>query len=143
MTAPGAHGSVPGMADFSFILPPGPLSAEGGGATIRQLSQAMARLGHGVHLGEAPGAIRIVDGAALAGLSLDQVAGAIGLIHHTTPLAARDGIDAARADEREKLSALRRVVVTSQPVRDRLAAEADLPAERMAVITPGVPDAPA
>ncbi len=132
------------MAAFSFMLPPGPLSREGGGAYIRNLAAALTAAGHSVQLGgEAlPSSIRVVDGAVLAMLPPELAAGAIGLIHHTTPLADQARLDGVRATERERLPLLRRVVATSDLVRNRLIEESGGDPGRIAVVRPGVPDAP-
>lgn len=130
------------MADISFHLPPGSLSLDGGGAYIRHLTQALRDAGHTVHTDGRPAAIRVIDGAALPGVPLDQLAGAVGLIHHTTPMAKAGDMDAIRSAERERLSLLRGIITTNAPARDRLVAEYALNAGRMTVVTPGVPDAP-
>ncbi len=48
------------MAEFDVLLPPGPLSQEGGGAYIRALSGALGAAGHSVTQtgGRSPGVIR-------------------------------------------------------------------------------------
>ena len=132
------------MAAFNFMLPPGTLSREGGGAYIRNLAAALDAAGHAVRIsGEMPASgIRVVDGAALAALPVDQVVGAIGLMHHTTPLADSARLVAVRAAERQRLPLLRRVVATSELVRDRLVNEGGVEIGRVAVVRPGVPDAP-
>ncbi len=131
------------MADFKFLLPPGPPSHEGGGAYIQGLAAALAAGGHGVWFGTGPDdAVTIVDGMALRSLPAGQLHGAVGLIHHPTALADADRHDAVRAAERDGLPLLRRIVATSGPVRDRLVSEYGLDPAAVAVIPPGVPDAP-
>ena len=132
------------MADFTFTLPPGPVSLEGGGAYIQKLTTALEQAGHVIHpVGTAlPGVIRIIDGAALPRVSPEQTAGAVGLIHHLTALAAEDDHVAVRKAERERLALLRCIVVTNTPVRDRLVGEFAVDAARITVVHPGVPDAP-
>ena len=132
------------MAEFSFLLPPGPLSREGGGAYIRNLTEALTQAGHQVDLtGTADNAsVQVIDGAALASLPHGQIAGAVGLIHHTTPLALGADRDAIHAAERERSPLLRRVVATSELVRTRLTEEFGVDAQRTDVVRPGVPQAP-
>ena len=132
------------MAAFSFLLPPGPLSVEGGGAYIRNLAAALQAAGHAVDLtgARAHETVQVIDGAALATLPLDALEGAVGLIHHTTPLADQAERDALQAAERERLPMLRRVIATSDLVRDRLVAEFGADPARVAVVRPGVPNAP-
>jgi glycosyltransferase involved in cell wall biosynthesis len=130
------------MAVFHIALPPGPPSHEGGGAYIRHLAAALREAGHHVALGGAvpDGAIRVIDGAALAATPLEHVRDAIGLVHHTTPL-ARDPAQAAEM-ERERVTLLRRVVATSEAVRERLITEYGADPACVTAIRPGVPDAP-
>ena len=133
----------PGMADFDFLLSPGPLQPQGGGAYISALTKALAAAGHRVWFGDGPaGATRIVDGLAVATVTADQLQGAVGLIHHPTALAAADQHDAIRAVERERLPLLRRVIATSAPVRERLVGEFGVDPAMATVIRPGVPDVP-
>ena len=132
------------MADFRFLLPPGPLSHEGGGAYVGRLSAALAGAGHGVWQGDdgPAGAVRVIDGRHLPAMALSEVSGAIGLIHHPTALAADAEHDRVRAAERQRLPLLRRAVVTSDLVRERLVAEFGVAAAAAVVIRPGVADAP-
>jgi glycosyltransferase involved in cell wall biosynthesis len=132
------------MAEFSFFLPPGPLAHEGGGAYIRNLAAALTQAGHAVdlHGGAAPGSVRVIDGAALAATPQAQVTGAIGLIHHTGPLATAATRDAIEAAERERLPLLHRVIATSELVRKRLIDEFGANPDRTVAIRPGVPQAP-
>ena len=131
------------MAAFRFLLPPGPLSLEGGGAYVRNLAAALTAAGHAVDpAGEPADSIRVIDGAALATLAPALAEGAVGLIHHTTPLADAAAREALQAAERERLPLLRRVIATSDLVRDRLVAESGADPGRIAVVRPGVPHAP-
>jgi glycosyltransferase involved in cell wall biosynthesis len=132
------------MAEFSFYLPPGPVAHEGGGAYIRNLAAALTEAGHTIDLdGTAtPGSVRVIDGAALAGTPHEQVKGAIGLIHHTTPLAEPGARDAMQAAECERLPLLNRVIATSELVRKRLIEEFGADPDRTVAIRPGVPQAP-
>lgn len=132
------------MAEFSFVLPPGALAREGGGAYIRNLTTALTQAGHRVDLSgvASAGAVQVIDGAALASVPVERATGAIGLIHHTTPLADRHRQDALEAAERERLPLLRRVIVTSELVHQRLISEFGADPNRVSVIRPGVPDAP-
>ena len=134
------------MSEFSFLLPSGPLAREGGGAYLRNLAAALIAAGHAARLsGDGDGnsdGVRVIDGAILARVPPEQVRGAVGLIHHTTPLADPVERDALRAAERERLPLLRRVIATSELVRDRLVGECGADPARVAVVRPGVPDAP-
>ena len=132
------------MAEFSFFLPPGPIAHEGGGAYIRNLAAALKQAGHVVDLQgtAAPNSIRVIDGAVLAATPHAQVTGAIGLIHHTTPLAEPGARDAMQAAERERLPLLHRVIATSEVVRTRLIDEFGADPDRTVAIRPGVPQAP-
>ncbi len=131
------------MAAFHFLLPPGPLSLEGGGAYVRNLADALTGAGHEVHLSDEPaGSIRVIDGAVLATLAPGEVEGAVGLIHHTTPLADDTARAAVQAVERERLPLLGRVIATSELVRDRLVGEFGVDPNHVAVVRPGVPRAP-
>ena len=130
------------MAEFSFLLPSGPLSLEGGGAYVRSLSAALKAAGHAVEHAPSGNGVRVIDGAMLAILPPEQVQGAVALIHHSTPLADPAERDALRAAERERLPLLRRLIATSDPVRDRLLGECGADPARVTVVRPGVPDAP-
>ena len=132
------------MADLHFVLPPGPLSLEGGGAYVRGLANALTAAGHGARMGgdPAPGSIVVIDGAALAAWPPERLAGAVGLVHHTTPLAGEIERAALREAERSRLPLLRRVIATSAAVRDRLVGEFGVEPGRIAVVRPGVPDVP-
>ncbi len=128
---------------FHFIPPPGDGPAEGGAAYVQALCAALARAGHVVQATPAaPGAVRVVDGLALCSLPASDVAGAVGIIHHATPLAHGDRRAALRDLERQRVPLLRHAVVTSAAVRDRLVAEYGVPLAATTVVCPGVPEAP-
>ncbi len=130
------------MPEFSFLLPPGGLSLEGGGAYIRNMIAALRSAGHAVQTGgeHGPATIRIIDGAVLPSISPEQTVGAIGLIHHPAALAAAEDHVAVRKAERERLALLRRIVTTSEAVKERLMAEFAVDAARISVVRPGVAD---
>ena len=91
----------------------------------------------------------VIDGLALpafAGLE-DALAarGAVGLIHH--PMALETGLPeqeyaSLRTSEQRLYAHLRRLIVTSEPTADRLAAEFGVPRPRISVVVPGTEDAP-
>ncbi len=126
------------MAAFTFLTSEGEASQEGGGAYMSSLTAALTAAGHAV--GEAPGAVRVVDGRCLRTLPLAAAAGAVGLVHHTAALADDAERDAVRAAERERLPLLRHVVATSSLVGQRLVAEFGVDPARLTVVPPGVPD---
>ncbi len=131
------------MADFNFLLPPGAFPADGGGAYVRGLAAALTAAGHSISYGDGPaGAIRVVDGRALPSIAAGQLEGAVGLIHHTTALAPDAQHEAIHTAERERLPLLRRVIVTSEAVRERLVGEFGLDTSAAMVVRPGVPEAP-
>jgi glycosyltransferase involved in cell wall biosynthesis len=134
------------MAAFSFIQPPG-VRLAGGGAYISGLIGALRDAGHDAAILTStaalqPGRINVIDGLAITDFALDAVEGAVGLVHHTTPLAAGDAKDALRDIERRVLPRLRLVVATSAAVAARLREEFGVSPERLIVIPPGVPEAP-
>ena len=68
------------MADFNFLLPPGALPVDGGGAYVRSLAAALTAAGHAVWFGDGPGeAIRVVDGLALPSVASERLQGAVGI----------------------------------------------------------------
>ena len=96
----------------------------------------------------APDAMPVIDGRGLPAFEqlLDSLVsrGAAALVHHPTALETGEGAaarDALRAIERRMLPTLRRVVVTSDDTAARLAAEFGVAAERIRVVTPGIPEA--
>jgi glycosyltransferase involved in cell wall biosynthesis len=91
----------------------------------------------------------VIDGLALPAFSgmEDALAarGAIGLIHH--PTALETGFSESertmlRGIERRLYPRLHRVIVTSETTADRLAADFAVDRTRMAVVVPGIDDAP-
>ena len=95
------------------------------------------------------GAHVLIDGLALPAFvgqgDALEAAGAFGLVHH--PAALADGADEAdrpglRNAALRLLPRLRRVVVTSKIVAERLAAEFGVDAARIATVAPGTDDAP-
>lgn len=131
------------MADFNVLLPAGRLGIEGGGAYLRGLATALTAAGHGVWFGDGPpSAIPVADGMTIPTLAADQLHRTIGLIHHPTALADAAQHDAIRTLERERLSLLRAVIATSEPIGERLVSEFGVVPAALRVIRPGVPDAP-
>ncbi len=131
------------MADFNFLLPPGPPSLEGGSAYLHGLAPALRAAGHGVWFGDGPeSALRVIDGMALPSVPADRLHGAVGLVHHPTALAEPERRDAIHAAERERLPLLRHIVTPSEPIRQRLVEAFALDPARISVVRPGVPDAP-
>lgn len=129
----------------AFVLPP---ASSAGGAYARRLSAAMRTAGHRAELIEtadpagavsllAPSAVPVVDGLllpAFAGHAAAWPARAVALVHHP------GGADAAA--ERTVLAFARGAVASSEPAAARLAAEFRVDPARLAVIEPGVDDAP-
>lgn len=112
-------------------------------AYARGIAGALRGLGHAVDLvtdarSIPPGARPVLDGMALPALAagLDELTGrgAVALIHHPGASAAEPEV------ERAWLPRFGRVVATSRPVADRLAAEFGVAKERLAIVTPGAPD---
>ena len=93
----------------------------------------------------APGTVPVLDGLAL-GAFADVGAAiadrfAVALIHHPSPFAGA-GRAAAMELDRALLPHFARVVATSASGAERLAAEYGVDAARIAVVEPGIPDAP-
>lgn len=141
---PPSDACYPGAMHLAFVLAApssnGPVFAYASG-----LAGALRGLGHAVDIvtnAEAipPDARPVLDGMALPALAaeLDELTrrNAVVLVHH--PGAAAAGPEV----ERTWLPRFGRVVATSRPVADRLAAEFGVAPERLATVTPGVPDAP-
>jgi glycosyltransferase involved in cell wall biosynthesis len=91
----------------------------------------------------------VIDGLALpAFLRLaDEIAprGAVGLIHHPTALETGQSEQdrmALRDAEQRLMPLLARVIVTSVPTANRLAADFGVARERIAVVVPGTEEAP-
>lgn len=144
MTPP-SGACYPGAMHLAFVLaePPG---AGPVAAFVRGIAGALRGLGHTVDVAIdagsiPPGARPVLDGMALPALvaGLDELAGrgAIALIHHPGAAVTESAGDLERA----WLPRFGRVVATSRPVADRLAAEFGVAEKRLAVVTPGAPDA--
>lgn len=93
--------------------------------------------------------VPVIDGLALPAFDTQADALAlrrtVGLIHHPTAMETGEAVadrDRLRAIERRLMPLLRRVIVTSAPTADRLAAEFGVGAKRIAVVVPGTDDAP-
>lgn len=137
---------------IAFALPD-PADAGLGGGTdyVSGLVDALQDLGHRVTLvqGTDPllpsGALTVIDGMILPTLAtrLDELhaAGSVALIHHVGAAAGRDEAVRERihAIEAQMLPQFRRVIATSQPVADRLAADFGITAP---VVSPGARDLP-
>ena len=132
--------------DFIVVQAPDGDSETGGGAYVRALVSGLRAAGHACHVQTETawpdGPITIIDGLGLHRFPPDRVAGAVGLIHHPAALAHDSEKAAIRQKERDLLPRLRRVVATSRIVADRLEQDCGVPAERIAVVPPGVPDVP-
>ena len=136
------------MTQFYFVArAPGGTSV-GGDAFIAGLAGGLASNGHQVAFGPwdaAPdGAAVVIDGLAVPDLD-PRAAGldrAVGLVQHTTALAAVDDKERVRAIECVVLPQLRRVVTSSGAVAERMKTEFGVAADRIAIVTPGAPDVP-
>jgi glycosyltransferase involved in cell wall biosynthesis len=91
----------------------------------------------------------VIDGLALP--AFDELAeqlvarGAIGLIHHPTALETgftEEQRETLRGAERRLMPMLNRVIVTSEPTAERLAADFGVARDRVVVVVPGTDDAP-
>ena len=133
------------------FLTPSADPAGGGSRFNAGLIDALRAAGHAVerrHDAEAlpPGACPVVDGLLLPELepALDALlaAGAVAVVHHVSAGAGRDASarDAVRSAEARMLPRLRRVIATSRPVAERLAADYGLAAPP--VLAPGLPELP-
>lgn len=120
-------------------------------AYARGIAPALRGLGHAVEVvadgaSIPPGARPVLDGMMLPALAgeLGELTGrgAVALVHHPGAAAAGPAGDTTRVVERTWLPRFGRVVATSRPVADRLMAEFGIAPERLAVVTPGAPDAP-
>ena len=116
---------------------------------VRGLGAGLRTLGHDVAVVHGidalpPGARPVLDGCLLPTLPSERHAalgqGAIALFHAGATV--HPGDERARAALRAWLPRFERVVVTGAPAADRLAAELDVPRERLAVVSPGAPEAP-
>ncbi|MBO0711816.1 MAG: glycosyltransferase family 4 protein [Acetobacteraceae bacterium] len=157
---------------FAFIAPGPFSTMSGGYAYDRHMIAGVRAAGHSIDAIELAGTHPLTDATAaraaasawhalapdsraiIDGLALPAFAdlaealterGAIGVIHH--PTALETGFTAAqretlRAAERRLMPALGRVIVTSEPTAERLAADFGVEADRIRVVTPGIDDAP-
>ena len=117
---------------------------------VRGLEAGLRTLGHDVAVVQdiaalPPGARPVLDGRLLPALPSERRAafgqGAIALLHG--PGATSHPADGrAQAALRAWLPRFERVVVTGSSAADRLAVELDVPRGRLAVVPPGVPEAP-
>ena len=124
---------------------PHPAPPGGGSSFNAGLLPALRALGHTVSEGDGPGT-PVIDGLLLpeladrfdALLARDPVV----VVHHVSAAAGRDpeARDRVQAIERRLLPQVRRVVATSQPVADRLAAEFGVAAPLL--LHPGLPTLP-
>ena len=132
--------------DFIVLQTPDGDNEAGGGAYIRALVSGLRAAGHTCRVDAGvtwpPGAVPIIDGLGIARFQPEQLAAAVGLIHHPTALASGSEKGQLRQTERRLLPLLRRVVATSRVVADRLEQDFGVAAERIAVVPPGVPDVP-
>ncbi len=136
------------MTHFFFVTQASGVTSVGGGSFIGGLADGLASHGHQIAFGSwnatPHGSTIVIDGLAMPDLDphaagLDQ---AIGLVQHTTALAATDDKARVRAIERAVLPQLRRVVTSSDIVAERLTADFGVAADSIAVIAPGAPDVP-
>jgi len=157
---------------LALIVPAPFDTVSGGYAYDRRIVAGLRAAGHQVDVIEVAGAHPLADGVArdaacaawdaivgasrplIDGLALpafegmgDALAayGAMALIHH--PTALETGFSEAdrarlRGIEQLLLRRLARVIVTSEPTAERLAAEFGVQRERIAVVMPGTDDAP-
>ncbi len=132
--------------DFTVVQAPDCDNEAGGGAYVRALVSGLRAAGHACHVqtGTAwpDGPVAIIDGLGLHRVPPDRIADAVGLIHHPAALAQDSEKAAIRQAERNLLPLLRRVVATSRIIADRIEQDYGVPAERIVVVPPGVPDAP-
>lgn len=159
------------MADFAFLLPRPRHGRAGGAIYGRRLAGALRAAGHYAEIAELDGSFPVPDETArqaaraawgalaertrpvIDGLALPAFADlaealalrAVALVQH--PRALRPGLpEAERAAlhkmDRALLPRLAKTITTSPSVAERLRAECDVPADRLAVIVPGTDDAP-
>ena len=156
----------------AFIVPGRIATVSGGYGYDRAIVAGLGAAGHAVEVIEIGGRHPLPDDAAIAaaraawvglaedaipvidGLGLPAFAGlqsalaaraSVGLIHHPTALETgrnEDDRAALKAIEARMFPALRRIVVTSAPTGERLAAEFGVNPQRIAVVVPGTSDAP-
>ena len=132
--------------NFTVLQTPAGDNEAGGGAYLRRLVEGLRKAGH--HVAVDHGTVlpaerlAVIDGLGLPRFAGQDVARAVGLIHHPSALAPDEDKPAIRAAERLLLPRLRRVMVTSAAVAKRLREDFGVAAERIAVVPPGVPDVP-
>ena len=138
----------------TVIVVPSQASSDGGSGTAyaSRLVTGLRRLGHIADLLESdapliqPGVVPVIDGMLLPNMAVqldDLVArDAVALIHHVSARAGRDmaARERIKTTERLVLSRLRRVVVTSELVAERL--REDFGVASPHVVVPGAPDVP-
>jgi glycosyltransferase involved in cell wall biosynthesis len=144
----------------------------GGYIYDRRMVEGLRRAGHTVEVAALPGAYPLTDQAAYAGaraawqaltpgtrpiidgLALPAFLGlagelarrdTVGLIHHPTALetghSEEDRLSLREAEQR-LMPLLSRIIVTSEPSAERLAADFGVDRARVAVVVPGIEDAP-
>ncbi len=137
-----------GMTHFFFVARPPGATSVGGDSFVAGLAGGLSSNGHQVSFGSwdatPDGAAVVIDGLAIPGVDpgASGLNRAIGLVQHTTALAATSDKARVQAIERAILPQLRRVVTSSGAVADRLTAEFGVAADRIAIVAPGVPDVP-
>jgi len=150
-----------------FVVP-GPLDQVSGGyAYDRRMVAGLRAAGAEVRVVELPGqhplpdasaraaaraahaafgdARAVIDGLCLPAFDGLDLTRAVGLIHHPTALekgAPEETRDALRATERRLFPAMARLIATSRPTAEGLAAEFGADPLRVAVVEPGTDDAP-
>ena len=134
------------VMDFVVMQASDSNNEAGGGAYIRALMSGLREAGHTCRVENSlvwpPNSVAIVDGLGIARFTPEQLAGAVGLIHHPAALASDDLKHSIRQAEQRLMPLLRRVVATSRIVADRLAQDYGVPADHIAVVPPGVPTVP-
>jgi glycosyltransferase involved in cell wall biosynthesis len=156
----------------ALIVPAPFDAVSGGYAYDRRIVAGLREAGHTVRVVELAGTFPLADGAAhddthaawdniavdsrpvIDGLALPAFAGlddalvardTVGLIHHPTALETGFSESARTAllgIEKRLLPRLARIIVTSMPTAERLAADFGVERERIKVVVPGTDDAP-
>lgn len=157
---------------LSLIVPAPFDTLSGGYIYDRRMLEGLRAAGHVVEVAELSGAYPLTDNAArdaalqawralaadtrpiIDGLALPAFTdlahelasrGTVGLIHHPTALetghSEQDRL-ALREAERRLMPLLARVIVTSEPTAERLAADFGVQPERITVVVPGTAEAP-
>ena len=132
--------------NFVIMQSPDGDNEAGGGGYIRALVTGLREAGHTCRVEHSlawpTDSVAIVDGLGIARFSAEQLGGAVGLIHHPAALASDHLKHTIRQAEQRLLPLLRRVVATSRIVADRLEQDYGVAADNIAVVPPGVPNAP-